>query len=378
MTLVSDEAQATDRADVRQLAVWLASELARGATRIELHDRSARVVDPSKAGERDARVFEMLDAGKGLREIGITRFALAVCGRIVVMDPREAQLLGLIRAAPDDDAPRLVYADLLLERGDPRGELLQLQCGPARLGRTTDPGVLQLLQRHGAAWLGPLASVLTPTDCEFTRGFLSRIRFPTIEALLAGAPLLPVQIPIILEPPDVRITKGDMPVTFAPDGRRLVITRAEITFSSTRTTGGVTHIGVYDIATRMRLLTLRRDWDEERAADGLRIRANGAPVTAVLLVDGRLSLRNEYSGGQEIIDVPNVGHPAERPDQFGETSAEADARQDARLEWEMRERGRQAMEAIREMNTDRRTDEERERGRREDDEYGDAGGSGGD
>lgn len=37
-----------------------------------IHERSARAVDPSKVGERDARVFEMLDAGKGVREIVTT------------------------------------------------------------------------------------------------------------------------------------------------------------------------------------------------------------------------------------------------------------------------------------------------------------------
>lgn len=40
----------------------------------------------------------------------------------------EQEHLAAIRAAPDDDAPRLVYADWLIERGDPRGELIQLQC----------------------------------------------------------------------------------------------------------------------------------------------------------------------------------------------------------------------------------------------------------
>ena len=38
------------------------------------------------------------------------------------------ELLAQILAAPDDDAPRLVYADWLLERGDARGELIQLSC----------------------------------------------------------------------------------------------------------------------------------------------------------------------------------------------------------------------------------------------------------
>src|SRR5215813_14910898 len=36
--------------------------------------------------------------------------------------------LEAIRAAPDDDGPRLVYADWLEERGDPRGEFIRIQC----------------------------------------------------------------------------------------------------------------------------------------------------------------------------------------------------------------------------------------------------------
>jgi uncharacterized protein (TIGR02996 family) len=38
------------------------------------------------------------------------------------------ELFAAITAAPDDDAPRLVYADALLERGDAHGELIQIEC----------------------------------------------------------------------------------------------------------------------------------------------------------------------------------------------------------------------------------------------------------
>jgi uncharacterized protein (TIGR02996 family) len=40
----------------------------------------------------------------------------------------EASFLRAIREEPDDDAPRLIYADWLEERGDPRGEYLRLWC----------------------------------------------------------------------------------------------------------------------------------------------------------------------------------------------------------------------------------------------------------
>lgn len=39
-----------------------------------------------------------------------------------------AVMIAAILGAPDDDGPRLVYADWLTERGDPRGEFIQVQC----------------------------------------------------------------------------------------------------------------------------------------------------------------------------------------------------------------------------------------------------------
>src|SRR5262245_20198272 len=47
----------------------------------------------------------------------------------------EAALLDEIRARPDDDGPRLVFADALTDRGDPWGELIVAGCEVARLAR---------------------------------------------------------------------------------------------------------------------------------------------------------------------------------------------------------------------------------------------------
>lgn len=61
----------------------------------------------------------------------------------------EEQLVALVLEDPDDVAPRLVYADWLLERGDVRGELLRR----ALDGADEDAQVRD--------WLGPLARVTT-------------------------------------------------------------------------------------------------------------------------------------------------------------------------------------------------------------------------
>lgn len=64
----------------------------------------------------------------------------------------EAALLAEMRRAPDDDAPKLVYADHLLARGDERGELVLLDHRERR-GALHDPAaiarLLLLAARHG-------------------------------------------------------------------------------------------------------------------------------------------------------------------------------------------------------------------------------------
>ncbi len=85
----------------------------------------------------------------------------------------EAELLGAIWAALDDDAPRAVYADFLMERGDPRGELVAIQLR----GDADDAArrrARALLAKHGKEWLGPLERLLDKQGREVRRGFLAR------------------------------------------------------------------------------------------------------------------------------------------------------------------------------------------------------------
>ena len=82
------------------------------------------------------------------------------------MNPPRPELLALLRAVkedPEDDAPRLVFADWLEEHGEPdRADLIRLQC---ELSATPhgDPSRKELarreqevLRRHRDAFLGPL------------------------------------------------------------------------------------------------------------------------------------------------------------------------------------------------------------------------------
>ncbi|MEO8705769.1 MAG: TIGR02996 domain-containing protein [Kofleriaceae bacterium] len=106
---------------------------------------------------------------------------LAAGTRAVVAAGRTgAELLAEIYADPTADGPRAVYADWLIERGDPRGAFIVMQLERAPRAR---PAELELVAAHGEAWMGPLAPVVRRQGVVFARGFLAaaRVHFPSSE-----------------------------------------------------------------------------------------------------------------------------------------------------------------------------------------------------
>src|SRR6188508_1970092 len=77
------------------------------------------------------------------------------------------ELLRAVIEAPDDDAPRLVYADALMRAGDPRGELIAMQLA----GKTVEADAL--LAQHERTWIAALPNIL---DATFERGFVKAAR----------------------------------------------------------------------------------------------------------------------------------------------------------------------------------------------------------
>jgi uncharacterized protein (TIGR02996 family) len=119
----------------------------------------------------------------------------------------EQRLLEAIVEAPDDDAPRLVYADWLQSRGDPRGEFIQLQCQLAAAPdderrRAIKIAENKLFAAHGKSWLEPLflilpapSEIFTPFKFELERGFVEEAHvtldcIPHFAQLWQRAPLL--------------------------------------------------------------------------------------------------------------------------------------------------------------------------------------------
>jgi uncharacterized protein (TIGR02996 family) len=98
-------------------------------------------------------------------------------------------LLDAIRARPDDDEARLVYADALSTAGDPRGEFIAVQQALARgddslaLARRDN----ELLCEHGAAFATPHER----TTYMFHRGFVEHLTIPIDVFFEHGPEILP-------------------------------------------------------------------------------------------------------------------------------------------------------------------------------------------
>jgi uncharacterized protein (TIGR02996 family) len=106
--------------------------------------------------------------------------------------PGEA-LLADILANPDDDAPRLVYADWLDEHGgeaeQARAEFIRVQCEAAGNPNPARRAYLKqreqaLLKEHGAAWWTEVPA-WARKDAEFRRGFIAGVSV-TLRAFLDG------------------------------------------------------------------------------------------------------------------------------------------------------------------------------------------------
>jgi uncharacterized protein (TIGR02996 family) len=102
---------------------------------------------------------------------------------------------------PDDDMQRLIFADWLEERGDPRAEFIRVQCELARAPDRAERWDLrqrerELLAEHATAWrsadLGPENAKV---PCRFRRGFVEQLRI-TAKTLLSGAERLMRNAPI--------------------------------------------------------------------------------------------------------------------------------------------------------------------------------------
>lgn len=90
----------------------------------------------------------------------------------------DREMIEAIVAAPDDDGPRLVYADWLTEQQRPLGEFITLQVQRARgkVSKEARAREDELLASHRKELLGPFEAVVARSGLRFERGFLVTAR----------------------------------------------------------------------------------------------------------------------------------------------------------------------------------------------------------
>jgi uncharacterized protein (TIGR02996 family) len=107
----------------------------------------------------------------------VRRAAAAFRDRATARAARTSELFAAVYANLDDDGPRLVLADHLAEVGDPRGELIALQCQSARLTAKQVARINKLVDVHGRAWLAELGEgAILKDGLVYERGFPTRAR----------------------------------------------------------------------------------------------------------------------------------------------------------------------------------------------------------
>ena len=132
-------------------------------------------------------------------------------------DPvRDAELLAAIIATPDDDAPRLVYADWLMELGDPLGEYIAANIALQTLCASTpdylsDPRYEKLFARNDKTWTKAEKSIGAAvrryaTHWSYERGFVQELH-TNGSKLIAGYEVILNHVPaprIVIENLDRR------------------------------------------------------------------------------------------------------------------------------------------------------------------------------
>jgi uncharacterized protein (TIGR02996 family) len=111
------------------------------------------------------------------------------------MSDRSARLLAEVIADPDSDSARQVYADELLTRGDPRGELVQIDAALAgglsiRKRAVLNARRAELVGQHGSTWW-PF-----PLECRVRYGFVEAVT-GTLAQLVAAGPALFAAEPVV-------------------------------------------------------------------------------------------------------------------------------------------------------------------------------------
>jgi len=157
----------------------------------------------------------------------------------------DKQFLEAIYAAPGDDAPRLVFADLLMERGDPRGEfiMLQMQKSPTK---EQSARLAEFLgdEKQIVAWAMPLSR---GGDVTLRRGFPDEIRFnPKTAKILLGEKAFATITGVEVHKLSAKLAVDFLDHPTLAHVRRVGTFKKEMQKKLTRRTRAWTHVSTFD------------------------------------------------------------------------------------------------------------------------------------
>ena len=112
------------------------------------------------------------------------RLGLPLLSAALAPNATREDMLAAVRAEPEADAPRLVFADWLSDRGDPRGAFIAIQCELARgspRAAELEEEAAALLDAHGRQWLEGLSPEVV--QARFRRGFVESAEVRDSQAL---------------------------------------------------------------------------------------------------------------------------------------------------------------------------------------------------
>jgi uncharacterized protein (TIGR02996 family) len=218
---------------------------------------------------------------------------------------------------PDDDAPRLVYADWLEEHGDTeRAEFIRVQCTLGSRSREEAPA-LRLLQereedlrnRHAAEWTPRIPPLRGSLRVVFRRGFVEKVTAPA-RAFVAGAdelfrlaPVRRVRLRWGPEPPYERARFMQV-VAGVPHLARLRSLDLSAGFIGS---DGVQALSVCEYFARLQSLDLRGDRVGERGVRALVEAPWFANLTYLDLRDNDVNAAAVHAIGVRLDDLAQAG-----------------------------------------------------------------------
>jgi uncharacterized protein (TIGR02996 family) len=208
----------------------------------------------------------------------------------------EEDIVAAIRAAPNENRARLAYAEWLLERGDPRGELIQVQCQMAQCQRP-DPTLRARERRALTAVEAARPAWAAEWPPPYRLGFAEKLVVVDAATLLANATEIQRQHPLA----ELFLADGSEVVVSGDGSRYALLTKMEEGAGCTLDVGTewtTTTVRVFERDGREvhcesfrfeHAYTSSSDWESGEVIESIALSADGRTLSLSLSEPGRVT-----------------------------------------------------------------------------------------